>query len=66
LMEIVRAGITEGSFRVDLDVDATASAIMAFIKGASIQLAREPEAFAYARVIAEFERWLSSGVNGKD
>ncbi len=66
LMEIVSAGITEGSLRTDLDVDATASAIIAFIKGASIQLAREPETFAYARVIAEFERWLSVGVNGKD
>jgi len=66
LMEIVSAGITEGSLRTDLDVNATASAIIAFIKGASIQLVREPETFAYARVIAEFERWLSVGVNGKD
>ncbi|MDQ6833445.1 MAG: TetR/AcrR family transcriptional regulator [Chloroflexota bacterium] len=66
LMEIVSTGITEGSLRADLDVDATASTIIAFIKGTSIQLAREPETFPYARVIAEFERWLSVDVNGKD
>ncbi len=66
LMEIVSAGITEGSLRSDLDVDATASTIIAFIKGASIQLAQESETFAYERVIAEFERWLSIGRNGKD
>ncbi len=42
LVEIVRAGIDEGSLRADLDVDATASTIIAFIKGASIQLARDP------------------------
>ena len=66
LMEIVSAGIAEGSLRTDLDVDATASTIIAFIKGASIQLAREPETFAYERVIAEFERWLSIGGNRKD
>ncbi len=64
IMEMVRAGIAEGSFRANLDVDATASAIIAFIKGASIQLAREPETFAYERVVAEFERWLSVGVEG--
>lgn len=58
IMAIVSAGIAEGSFRADLDVDATASAIIAFIKGASIQLAREPETFAYERVVAQFERWL--------
>jgi len=60
IMAIVSAGIAEGSFRADLDVDATASAIIAFIKGASIQLAREPETFAYERVVAQFERWLSA------
>jgi len=60
IMAIVSAGIAEGSFRADLDVDATASAIIAFIKGASIQLAREPETFAYERVVAQFERWLST------
>jgi hypothetical protein len=41
-----------------------AATIMVF--SASIQLAREPETFAYERVIAEFERWLSVGMNGKD
>jgi len=60
IMAIISAGIAEGSFRADLDVDATASAIIAFIKGASIQLAREPETFAYERVVAQFERWLST------
>jgi len=64
ITEMVRAGIAEGSFRADLDVDATASAIIAFIKGASIQLAREPETFAYERVVTEFERWLSVGAEG--
>lgn len=66
IAEIVRVGSAEGSFRADLDVTAAASAIIAFIKGASIQLAREPEPFAYERVIAEFERWLSIGGNRKD
>lgn len=66
IVEIISAGIAEGSFRADLDVDATASAIIAFIKGVSIQLAREPEIFAYERVVAEFERWLSVDVEGGD
>jgi len=64
IADILSTGISEGSFRTDLDVDATASAIMAFIKGASIQLARQPEAFAYERIVTEFERWLSVGVGG--
>ncbi len=64
IADILSTGISEGSFRTDLDVDATASAIIAFIKGASFQLAREPETFAYERVVAEFERWLSVGVEG--
>ncbi len=64
ITEMLHAGIAEGSLRPDLDVDATASAIIAFIKGASIQLARDPETFAYGRVVAEFERWLSVGVEG--
>jgi len=64
IMEIISTGITEGSLRTDLDVGAAASAIMAFIKGASIQLARHSEVFAYERVVAEFERWLSVGGEG--
>jgi AcrR family transcriptional regulator len=59
ITDILSAGVYEGSFRADLDVDAAASAIIAFIKGASIQLAREPDRFDYARIVAEFERWLA-------
>ncbi|MGI8858402.1 MAG: TetR/AcrR family transcriptional regulator [Thermomicrobiales bacterium] len=65
IMAIISAGIAEGSFRADLDEGATASVIIAFIKGVSIQLAREPETFAYERVVTEFERWLSVGMEGE-
>lgn len=56
--DLLSVGIYEGSFRADLDVPATAVAIIAFITGVSLQLARESETFDYARVVAEFERWL--------
>jgi AcrR family transcriptional regulator len=56
--DLLSVGIYEGSFRADLDVPATAVAIIAFITGVSLQLARESDTFDYARVVAEFERWL--------
>src|SRR5260370_41159334 len=40
---ILREGVAEGSFRADLDVSAATSIIIAFIKGASIQMVRQPQ-----------------------
>lgn len=61
---LLHEGIAEGSLRADLDVPATASIVIAFIKGASIQLARQPETFDFARVVAELERWIMIPLEG--
>jgi AcrR family transcriptional regulator len=61
--DLLSAGIYDGSFRADLDVPATAVATIAFITGVSLQLARESDTFDYARVVAEFERWLTTNAN---
>ena len=52
-------GIQQGIFRPDLDIRATASALIAFIKGTIFQLLFNPGAFPAERVYAQVERWLT-------
>jgi len=57
--EYLTAGVQQGIFRADLDIDAAAAILMAFIKGGMMQLIYNPEAFPASRVYAEIERWLA-------
>ncbi|HLW01506.1 MAG TPA: TetR/AcrR family transcriptional regulator [Ktedonobacterales bacterium] len=51
------AGVQQGIFRADLDVPAAASLLMAYVKGAMMQLIYNPQAFPADRVSVEITRW---------
>jgi AcrR family transcriptional regulator len=52
-------GVREGIFRADLDVAAAAAGLMAFVKGAMMQLIYNRPEFPASRVNVEVERWLT-------
>jgi AcrR family transcriptional regulator len=55
-------GMRHGIFRPDLDVKATAAAMIAFIQGLAFQLLFNPSIFPVERVYAQIERWLTDYV----
>ncbi len=60
ITEYFTAGVQQGIFRADLDIPAAAVGLMAFVKGAMIQLIYNPQIFPASRVYAEIERWLTT------
>ena len=52
-------GVQEGVFRADLDVEAAAAGLVAFLKGCVLQRVINPHDFPTERVYAELERWLT-------
>lgn len=59
ITEYLTAGVQQGIFRSDLDIAAATAGLMAFVKGAMMQLIFNPQAFPASRVYAEIERWLT-------
>jgi AcrR family transcriptional regulator len=57
-------GVQQGVFRSDLDIGATAAALIAFIKGAMVQMLFSPQTFPAERVYAQIERWLTEPSSG--
>jgi AcrR family transcriptional regulator len=55
----IAEGVRQGVFRPDLDVTATAAALIAFIKGAIVQSLFSVPAFPAERVYTQVERWLT-------
>ena len=53
------AGVQEGVFRADLDIEAASAALIAFLKGCVLQRIINPQAFPTEKVHAEIERWLT-------
>ncbi|MGH2486831.1 MAG: TetR/AcrR family transcriptional regulator [Ktedonobacterales bacterium] len=56
--ELLLSGVRQGSLRVDLDVAVVASALVAFLKGACMEMMTEPDTFDVDRILAELERGL--------
>src|SRR5579885_2439293 len=52
-------GVREGVFRADLDVEAAAAGLVAFLKGCVLQRVINPQDFPTERVYAELEHWLT-------
>lgn len=52
-------GVREGVFRADLDVEAAAAGLVAFLKGCVLQRVINPHDFPTERVYAELEHWLT-------
>ena len=65
IMEYLAAGVQQGVFRADLDIAAAAAALMAFVKGAMMQLIYNPQSFSSRRIYAEIERWLTDQADGR-
>ena len=53
------AGVQQGLFRADLDIEAASAALIAFLKGCVLQRIINPQAFPTEQVLAEIERWLT-------
>lgn len=53
------AGVQQGLFRADLDIEAASAALIAFLKGCVLQRIINPQAFPTEQVHAEIERWLT-------
>lgn len=56
---LLAAGVRQGAFRADLDVAATAAAIIAAIKGAILQSMFHPDGPSLERVLAQLDQWLT-------
>lgn len=55
-------GVREGDFRADLDIPATAAALITFIKGLLVQALLHGEEYPMHAVTTQMERWLTEHV----
>jgi AcrR family transcriptional regulator len=53
------AGVQQGIFRADLDIQAASAGLVALINGSALQVLSDPGAFPAARLAAEVERRLA-------